>query len=41
MENETGKIIFNELNTLPGFTPISMCPMLWQSAGKPIGTLLD
>lgn len=41
MEKDTNKIIFNELNTLPGFTPISMYPMLWENVGKPIGTLLD
>ncbi|MBP3911689.1 MAG: D-alanine--D-alanine ligase A, partial [Niameybacter sp.] len=25
--------IFNEINTLPGFTSISMYPMLWRAAG--------
>lgn len=30
---EDGAIIFNEINTLPGFTSISMYPMLWQAAG--------
>lgn len=33
IENETGDIVFNEINTLPGFTPISMYPMLMQKAG--------
>ncbi len=30
---EDGRIIFNEINTLPGFTAISMYPMLWREAG--------
>lgn len=30
---ENGDIIFNELNTLPGFTPISMYPMLFKETG--------
>ncbi len=33
IENETNDIVFNEINTLPGFTPISMYPMLMQKAG--------
>jgi D-alanine-D-alanine ligase len=35
------KIYFNEINTLPGFTPISMYPRLWQASGLAYGTLLD
>lgn len=38
-ENED--IIFNEINTLPGFTSISMYPKMWQNMGKPIPALLD
>lgn len=41
LENETNKVIFNEINTLPGFTNISMYPMLWERMGVPISTLLD
>ena len=26
-------VVFNELNTMPGFTAISMYPMLWESRG--------
>ena len=33
MEKETNRIIFNEINTLPGFTSISMYPMLWGAKG--------
>ena len=28
-----GEVIFNEINTMPGFTAISMYPMLWEAAG--------
>ena len=30
---ENGQIVFNEINTMPGFTAISMYPMLWEAAG--------
>jgi len=33
VENETGEVVFNEINTFPGFTSISMYPMLWKQAG--------
>lgn len=33
MENGTNEVIFNEINTLPGFTSISMYPMLWGAKG--------
>ena len=36
-----GKIFLNELNTLPGFTSISMYPKLWEHSGLPYGELLD
>ena len=35
------EVLLNELNTLPGFTAISMYPKLWEAAGKPISQLLD
>ncbi len=38
---ESGKIIVNEINTLPGFTSISMYPQLWDISGKPTPKLLD
>ena len=41
VENETENVIFNELNTLPGFTPISMYSMLWAACGKSTSELLD
>lgn len=35
------KIYFSELNTIPGFTSISMYPKLWEKSGVPYGRLLD
>ena len=33
--------VFNEINTLPGFTSISMYPKLFEASGLPISALLD
>ena len=33
LEYGTNEVIFNEINTLPGFTNISMYPMLWREKG--------
>ena len=33
--------LVNELNTIPGFTPISMYPKLWEVSGLPYPALLD
>lgn len=33
--------LVNELNTIPGFTPISMYPKLWAASGLPYGELID
>ena len=41
VEKETNKIIINEINTLPGFTSISMYPKLWEATGLPYSKLLD
>lgn len=30
---EDGRVVFNEINTMPGFTAISMYPMLWEARG--------
>ena len=35
------KVILNEINTLPGFTSISMYPKLWENAGTPYSELLE
>lgn len=36
-----GEVVFNEINTMPGFTAISMYPMLWEAAGIPKKELID
>ena len=33
LEKDTNEVVFNEINTLPGFTAISMYPMLWGAKG--------
>jgi D-alanine-D-alanine ligase len=38
---ENGDILVNEINTLPGFTSISMYPKLWEATGLPYTTLID
>jgi D-alanine-D-alanine ligase len=35
------RIIVNEINTIPGFTPASMYPMLWEASGLPYAELID
>ncbi|MGN0437178.1 MAG: D-alanine--D-alanine ligase family protein [Lachnospiraceae bacterium] len=41
LETKTNQVIFNEINTLPGFTSISMYPMLWDKAGIPLEELVE
>ena len=41
LEQRTGKILLNEVNTIPGFTSISMYPKLWEASGLPYRELLD
>ncbi len=41
VDKKTGEIMLNEINTLPGFTDISMYPMLWKQSGLSYGALLD
>lgn len=41
VNDESGDIRFNEINTLPGFTSISMYPKLWQASGLEYPQLLD
>jgi D-alanine-D-alanine ligase len=38
---ENGDYIFNEINTIPGFTPISMYPKLWEVSGISQAELID
>jgi D-alanine-D-alanine ligase len=41
IEKTTGEIYMNEINTIPGFTSISMYPKLWEASGLPYQTLVD
>jgi len=36
-----GKVLVNEINTIPGFTNISMYPKLWEASGIPVSKLID
>ena len=38
---DDGEFIVNEVNTIPGFTPISMYPRLWEVSGVSYPELLD
>lgn len=41
LEDGTDSVVFNEINTLPGFTSISMYPILWSAEGYDIEKLVD
>ena len=41
VQNKTNKIYLNEINTMPGFTSISMYPKLWEHEGLSYSELLD
>jgi D-alanine-D-alanine ligase len=41
LDRKTGKVYLNEINTIPGFTSISMYPKLWEASGVPYSQLLD
>jgi D-alanine-D-alanine ligase len=41
LEGATGKLYINEINTIPGFTSISMYPKMWEYSGLPFGELVD
>jgi D-alanine-D-alanine ligase len=41
LDKKTGKFYLNEINTLPGFTSISMYPKLWEATGLQYSDLLD
>ena len=41
LDRQTGKVYLNEINTIPGFTSISMYPKLWEASGLPYSQLLD
>jgi D-alanine-D-alanine ligase len=41
MERKRGRIFVNEVNTIPGFTTVSMYPKLWEASGLSYADLLD
>lgn len=41
VRNSDGAVLINEVNTMPGFTPYSMYPMLWKHTGLPYPDLID
>jgi D-alanine-D-alanine ligase len=41
LDKDTGELYVGELNTIPGFTPISMYPKLWEASGISYSELID
>jgi D-alanine-D-alanine ligase len=41
VDRRNGRVFVNEINTIPGFTSISMYPKLWEASGLPYPKLLD
>jgi D-alanine-D-alanine ligase len=41
LDRRSGEVLVNEINTLPGFTPISMYPKLWAASGLTYSALID
>ena len=41
MAKDTGALFINEVNTIPGFTTISMYPKMWEASGLPYPKLID
>ena len=41
VDKDTEDVYLNEVNTIPGFTKISMYPKMWQATGKTYGQLID
>jgi len=41
LDRQSGQLYVNEVNTIPGFTSISMYPKLWEASGLPFPQLLD
>lgn len=40
LENDTNRVLLNEINTIPGFTAISMYPKLWEASGLSLPNLV-
>lgn len=41
LDRQTGQLYINEINTIPGFTSVSMYPKLWEASGLPYPQLID
>jgi D-alanine-D-alanine ligase len=41
IDKDSGELFLNEVNTIPGFTSISMYPKLWEASGLPYPALVD
>jgi len=41
IDKNTNEVLLNEINTIPGFTSISMYPKLWEASGLPYAQLVD
>jgi D-alanine-D-alanine ligase len=41
LESSSGRLYINEINTIPGFTSISMYPKMWEHSGIPMPKLID
>ncbi len=41
VDKQSGEVFLNEINTIPGFTKISMYPKLWEASGLPYPQLID
>ena len=41
VDRDSGAYYVNELNSLPGFTDVSMYPRMWEASGLPYPALLD
>ncbi len=41
LDKDSGDVYLNEVNTIPGFTSISMYPKLWEASGLPYAALVD
>lgn len=41
VEEKSGGVVFNEINTMPGFTSISMYPFLWEARGMTVEELVE
>lgn len=41
LEAATGRVLLNEINTIPGFTAISQYPKMWEASGLPFDQLVD